>query len=229
MPHSPESRSKNTFGSRKMVVVIDDHPLVSASLRDLIALYSFSAEVRSFPSFGSSLNVLQQGQPALVFLDLGLPDVTARVAIDTVREKAPDALLTILSGNDELARSIPEIQNKLIPFLHKGLSHHTFTRILRSLLDQCGLDNGVQQPSCRTEPILDRFQSLTPKQREILRLLATGRTNQEIAAAQNVSVETIKTHLHETYTKLQVKSRTQAVLLHQSAWRLAQDVYQTEV
>ncbi|HYD60606.1 MAG TPA: response regulator transcription factor [Noviherbaspirillum sp.] len=223
MRYSSDSSLGDTAPPRKLVIVIDDHPLVSASLRDLISLYSFSAEVRSFSSFSASVNVLQNEHPILVFLDLGLPDITGRAAIDAVRAKAPKALLAILSGNDELARDIPEIQNKTLPFLHKGLSHHMLTKALRGLLDQCGLDNGVQQHSSESEPMLERFDSLTPKQREILRLLATGRTNQDIAAAQNVSVETIKTHLHDIYAKLRVKNRTQAILLHQSAYRLVQN------
>lgn len=223
MRHSSEPSLSDTDPPRKLVMVIDDHPLVSASLRDLISLYSFSAEVRSFPSFSASLSVLQNARPVLIFLDLGLPDITGRAAIDAVHAKAPKALVAILSGNDELARDIPEIQNNTIPFLHKGLSHHMLTKALRGLLEQCGLDNRVQQHSGAPEPGLDRFDSFTPKQREILRLLATGRTNQDIAAAQNVSVETVKTHLHDIYAKLGVKSRTQAILLHQSASRLAQD------
>ena len=223
MRDSTDLSNGDKAAPRKLVMVIDDHSLVAASLRDLIALYSFSAEVRVFSSFSASLRLLQHSDPVLIFLDLGLPDISGRDAITAIRAKAPNALLAVLSGNDELAREIPEIQNKTIPFLHKGLSHHMLTRGLRALLDRCGLANGAQQPADTTDPVPDKLDSLTPKQREILRLLATGRTNQEIAAAQHVSVETIKSHLQDIYAKLGVKSRTQAVLQYQSTLRQAQD------
>lgn len=202
---------------RKLVVIIDDHPLVSASLRDLVALYSYVAEVRTFATFSASLAVLKNDHPALIFLDLGLPDTHGPDAVAIARTVAPHALLVVLTGNDEIAYGIPDIQNKVVPLLRKAMPHHLLNRAVRDLLVQIGVADVPNRSSLHLLQIQDRLECLSPKQREILRLLATGRSNHEIAVAQNVSVETIKTHLHDIYVKLQVKSRTQAVLVYQSA------------
>jgi RNA polymerase sigma factor (sigma-70 family) len=214
-PHDPVNRK------RKTVVVIDDHPLVAVALRDLISLYSLAAEIRTFSTIGNSINVLQKQNPALVLLDLGLPDINACDAITAVRRHAPDALLAILSGDDDTAHAIPDVQNNAIPFLCKSSPYPVLTRAVRDLLARCGLADNMHEADRETGIVRERLESLSPKQRKILKLLITGRTNQEIATVQNVSIQTIKTHLHGIYTKLEVKSRSQAVFLaslHRHTW-----------
>jgi len=202
---------------RKLVVVIDDHPLISASLRDLVALHSYVAEVRTFTSFSASLAVLKSNQPALIVLDLGLPDIQGGEAVAIVRTVAPRALLAVLTENDEVACGILGTQNKGIPLLRKTMPHYLMNRAVRSLLVRAGIVDVPNRSGTDLSALRDRMECLSPKQREILRLLATGRSNNEIAVVQNVGMETIKTHLHDIYVKLQVKSRTQAVLAYQSA------------
>jgi len=203
---------------RRSVVVIDDHPLIGAAVRDLIVRYSRSAVVQLCLSLSAGLSALRFVEPDLIILDLGLPDANGYDAVIAVRAAAPRAYVALLTGNDELARSIPEVRSGAIPFLRKGMPERELSRAMYGLLRRCGLADGVCQ--FPDEPGPDgpvRFERLSPKQRQILQLLATGRSNHEIAEALHVSAETIKTHLHEIFAKLHVKNRTQAVLLYQSA------------
>jgi DNA-binding NarL/FixJ family response regulator len=209
---------------RKLVVIIDDHPLILASLRDLVTLHSYAAEVRTFATFSTSLAVLKNSQPSLIFLDLGLPDIQGPEAVAIVRAVAPHSLLVVLTGNDEIVCEIPDIQNKVIPLLRKAMPYHLMNRAVGDLLAQIGVADVPNRLGPHLLQVPGRMECLSPKQREILRLLATGRSNHGIAVTQNVSIETIKTHLHDIYVKLQVKSRMQAVLIYQSAGAIHADV-----
>jgi DNA-binding NarL/FixJ family response regulator len=209
--HDPSSDLRR----QELVVVIDDHMLIATALRDLIAMYSLRAEVRAFTSL----------KTALVIVDLGLPDCSPAEAVALARSAAPKALVAVLSGNEDAAQSIPEIRSGAVPFVHKGLHTRELTKAVRALLDRCGLSD--TSPTKSEPDLVDdgRLLSLSPKQREILRLLATGRTNAEIGRAMNLSGETVKSHLHDIFLKLQVKNRTQAVTRYQTAWQRSQHLF----
>jgi DNA-binding NarL/FixJ family response regulator len=219
--HDPSSDLRR----QELVVVIDDHMLIATALRDLIAMYSLRAEVRAFTSLKTALQVLRCEAPLLVIVDLGLPDCSPAEAVALARSAAPKALVAVLSGNEDAAQSIPEIRSGAVPFVHKGLHTRELTKAVRALLDRCGLSD--TSPTKSEPDLVDdgRLLSLSPKQREILRLLATGRTNAEIGRAMNLSGETVKSHLHDIFLKLQVKNRTQAVTRYQTAWQRSQHLF----
>jgi DNA-binding NarL/FixJ family response regulator len=200
-----------------LVVVIDDHALIASALRDLVASYSMRAEVRCFSSISASLQVLRVDRPVLVILDLGLPDVCGEAAIHVVRRAAPDALIAVLSGDEAGARAIPAIRSGAIPFMSKGWRARELQQAVHALLERCGLADGPPLQADRDRHAVDRLASLSPRQREILRLLSTGRSNQHIAEMAKLSPQTVKTHLRDIFAKLQVNNRTQAVMLDQSA------------
>jgi DNA-binding NarL/FixJ family response regulator len=199
------------------ITIIEDHPLIAAALRDLIYQFSRSALVQLCGSLSAALPVLLAGNPRLVILDVCLPDVSGVSALVAVREAAPEAHVVLWSGNEQLARTIPEVSNGKIPFLSKGLTQKEITRSLQAVLRHCGLLDALGQVAdvahTGTTALQDR---LSPRQRQILGLLATGRTNEEMASALRVSPDTIKTHLSDIFGKLDVRNRTQAVLWYQA-------------
>jgi DNA-binding NarL/FixJ family response regulator len=201
-----------------LVVVIDDHALIASALRDLVASYSMRAEVRSFSSISASLQVLRADRPVLVILDLGLPDVCGEAAIHVVRRAVPGALVAVLSGDDAGARAIAEIRSGAVPFMSKGWRASELRRSVHALLERCGLAD-VASPGAADPRAGDRMASLSPRQREILQLLATGRSNRHIADVTRLSPQTVKTHLREIFSKLQVSNRTQAAVVVQRARR----------
>jgi two-component system nitrate/nitrite response regulator NarL len=215
--HSSHSRAHSPTrpAHQRVILVIDDHPLVCSALRELITRYCRGVDVRSCSSLLSGLLTLRDTQPALVLLDLNLPDGHGEAVVEAVRERLVPGRLAIISGNDELAHSLPGVASGAIPYLKKGLSEREFSRRLFELLRRCGLADVATPPPETKAPA---FEQLSPRQREILRLLATGLTNGEIAAALHVSADTIKTHMRDVFAKLQVRNRTEAVLRYQAGW-----------
>jgi DNA-binding NarL/FixJ family response regulator len=202
-----------------LVVLIDDHPMILSALRDLITASSLRADVRTFSSIAASLAVLRNDRPALVIVDLALPDISGAAAVELVRQAASHATVAVLSGDSATARAIPAICKGLVPFLDKGMRTLELTKAIHELLHRCGLDDGAPADDDPAQPHLQGLASLSTKQRETLRLLSTGRTNEEIAKAMNLSRETVKTHLSDIFSKMQVKNRIQAVMLYQRAGR----------
>jgi len=208
-----ESRRGGAFDRQErpsVIVLIDDHPLVHLAVRELISRCTAHVQLRCFRSVTASLPTLRADKPALVLMDLVLPDLCKREAVQVVRRAAPRALLAILSDDAVAALQVPEVANGVVAFLDKSWHPDDTGRALAALIERCGLHD----VPCLTPPA-NSLASLSPRQHAILRLLATGGTNQAIANALHVSPETVKTHLSEIFSKLRVKNRTQAVLMAQ--------------
>jgi len=200
------------------VLIIEDHPIVANGLKELVSDLAPAARVLSCGSLASAL-VSLAWSPALVLLDLGLPDADGLAALEHVRRAAPGASVVVFSGQElppAGAGSAAALRG--VPFLSKSMRPAELRQTLLRLIEQAGLGSPARLHRSTTDhETTDDVQSLSPKQREILRLLATGRMNTEIAELLGVSAETIKTHLREIYVRLQVKNRTQAVAVYQKS------------
>jgi NarL family two-component system response regulator LiaR len=201
----------------RSITIVEDHPLIAAAMKDLINQFSRAAQVQLCRSLGMALPVLVSVKPRLVILDICLPDASGPRVLAAVREAAPGADLVLWSGNEQLARTLPEVGNGKIPFLSKALTQKEMTRALQIVLRRCGLLDALGRVGeAPHTQCTDRDTRLSVRQRQILGLLATGRTNLQMASALNVSTDTIKTHLSDIFSKLRVTNRTQAVLWYQS-------------
>jgi two-component system nitrate/nitrite response regulator NarL len=199
------------------VLIVEDHPIVANGLKDLVSDLAPAVRVLSCGSLASAL-VSLAWSPSLVLLDLGLPDAEGLATLEHVRRAAPCALVVVFSGQELPAGTGGASALRGVPFLSKSMRPAELRQTLLRLIEQAGLGSPARPHRSTADDEADGdVQSLSPKQREILRLLATGRMNTEIAELLGVSAETIKTHLREIYVRLQVKNRTQAVAVYQKS------------
>ncbi|WP_344114537.1 response regulator transcription factor [Kribbella alba] len=204
------------------VVVVDDEPLIRSGLRAIIDAEADLTVVGEAGDGAEVLGVVRRTRPDVVLMDVRMPAVdgiqATRLLLDGL-DPAPRVLVVTTFENDDyvydalragasgflLKRTPPD---EIIAAIRTvaGSESLLFPEAIRSL----ALAHVSEQPQQPTG--LDQFQ-LTDREQEVLRLMAKGLSNAEIAAELVLGVQTIKTHVANTLSKLGARDRTQAVIL----------------
>jgi len=199
------------------VALVEDDRQVRAGLRLLIDHSKKCACVAAFASAEEALARLPSLQADVVLMDIQLP---GRSGIECIRElklrqpKFQIMMLTVFEDHDRIFQSLtagasgyllkqtpPDKLLEAITELHRGGAPMS-TQIARRVVE------AFQQAA----PGGDATAGLSPREKEIVALLAKGYLYKEIASQLGISVETVRTHIHNTYEKLHVRSRTEAVM-----------------
>jgi DNA-binding NarL/FixJ family response regulator len=200
----------------RVALVEDDHQ-VRAGLRLLIDHSKKCACVAAFGSAEEALARLPSLQADVVLMDIQLPGKSGIECIRELKLRQPKfqiMMLTVLEDHDRIFQSLaagasgyllkqtpPDKLLEAITELHRGGAPMS-TQIARRVVEV------FQQAA----PGGDATAGLSPREKEIVALLAKGYLYKEIASQLGISVETVRTHIHNTYEKLHVRSRTEAVM-----------------
>ena len=197
-------------------LLVDDHALVRDALALLIALHHPDVDLRHAGRMHDALTVLDaEPDVDLVLLDLALPDSAGLATLQAVRDAAPATRTVVLSADDRPEIVLAAIDAGAAGFIPKA----TESRLLREALATV-LRGGVYVPPIALaasppppgQPTSAERLGLTPRQIDVLRMLVDGRSNKLIGRALDLAPSTVKTHLEAIFQRLQVNSRTQAVV-----------------
>lgn len=205
------------------VLLVDDHPVVRQGLR---AIIDGEPDMEVSGEAGSGREAIEKAAellPDVILMDIVMQDVDGVEATRCIKENTPNAKVIILTiyGEDEhvfdsmragasgylLKEVTPEGLLSAIRAVAEGYSL-VYPSIARRLLDEFGR---LAQGGARVGPE-PAISGLTPREREILDLVAQGKTNREIAIDLTLSERTVKTHISNILSKLQLHDRTQAAL-----------------
>ena len=205
------------------VLLVDDHPVVRQGLRTII---DGEPDMEVSGEAGSGKEAIEKAAellPDVILMDIMMQDVDGVEATRCIKENTPNAKVIILTiyGEDEhvfdsmragasgylLKEVTPEGLLSAIRAVAEGYSL-VYPSIARRLLDVFGR---LAQGRARVGPE-PAISGLTPREREILDLVAQGKTNREIAMDLTLSERTVKTHISNILSKLQLHDRTQAAL-----------------
>lgn len=191
-----------------LLLVIDDHPLFRAGFAAMAAAAGVDWSLDFAGSGAEGLAVLATaalaGQaPAIAIVDLGLPDMHG---IELVRRIVADhgVPCVVMSGQDDAAARIRARAAGARGFIAKTSAAPHMKRVIETVLT--GLDAWTDDERELAMP------SLTPRQAEILALLADGHGNKEIRYRLGIAERTVRAHLTELFQQLGAHSRAQAVL-----------------
>jgi two-component system response regulator NreC len=193
------------------ILLVDDHAVVRAGLRVLLD------ETPGFEVCGEAgtakdaVELVEIRRPDVVVLDIGLPDADGLDIIETLRAKGRGSRILILSMHDEPARVEQAFLSGADGYLIKDAAEgelvaaieamHRGERYLYPPLGAAMIKASMAPPA---DPLTDR-------EREIVRLLALGHTNAEIAQQVHLSVRTVETHRAHSMAKLRLSSRSELV------------------
>ena len=199
------------------IVIADDHPLFRGALRQAVSQALVGADVGEVGSLEALTEALAQGPDAdLVLLDLTMPGVQGFSGLLFLRADHPEVPVIVVSANDDPSVIRRCIEFGALGFLPKTAEVAQMGEAIRVVLDGgVWTPPGVDLTTPVDEEVADmvrRLSTLTPQQVRVLMMLSEGLLNKQIAYELGVSEATVKAHVSAILTKLNVDSRTQAVI-----------------
>jgi DNA-binding NarL/FixJ family response regulator len=207
----------------KKIVIADDHPMIRGALAlSLAATTAFGRiEVLETSTLDELFDLLAEtGEADLVLLDLRMPGVNGFEGLLTLRSRFASTPVVIISALEDAQLVGEALALGAAGFIPKSTPRHEIVRALN--LVAAGeiyvpphlRHSPTASPADRVDAELaQRLTSLTPQQRKVLGLLGTGKLNKEIAYELDIAETTVKAHVSSILHKLNVYSRTQAVVM----------------
>jgi len=207
---------------RIRLLVADDESVLRRALTNLLAMAEDVEIVGEAADGHEAVGVAIERQADVVLMDIGMPRLDGIAATRTLAERAPGVkviILTIYSDDDRVFRAL---QAGACGYLLKDASPEEILRAIRAVRDGKGILHAevvgrvIRELTRLREPDqqrAQRFSELTPRELEVLDLLAEGLRNQDIAGRLSIAEKTVKHHISSILSKLQVNHRTEAAVL----------------
>lgn len=194
------------------ILIVDDHPLFRAGFHAVLEQSDLDAGVLSVSSVPEALQTLQQdGDIGLVLLDIHLKGEDGFNALKVIGERFPTTACIMISGDEQQAVAARAVTAGASGFIPKSFTAPEMIAAIRKVLagevfvpETANLTAAPEQPN-----------GLTLRQLEVISMLGRGFSNKEIARSLDVAERTVKAHVSAVFEALNVRNRTQAVLVAQ--------------
>ena len=196
------------------VLLVDDHPVVRTGLRALLGTESDIEVVGEAGDGLSAISLARALRPDIVVTDLLLPDVDGVAVTQSIHTALPTTQVLILSSvGEEDASLVRAVRAGAIGYVVKNAQIEVLVHTVRS-----AAEGQVHLSPRAAARLIQEMRSpkndlpLTDRERQVLREIALGHTNKEIARSLHIAETTVKSHVRAILDKLGVQSRTQAAL-----------------
>ncbi|MCE7945959.1 MAG: DNA-binding response regulator [Chloroflexi bacterium CFX4] len=195
------------------ILIVDDHAVVRQGLRMFLSLDSELEVIGEAVDGKQGVALARQLQPDVVLMDLLMPVMDGVTAIGMLRREVPDAEVVALTSVLEDNAVVGAIRAGAIGYLLKDTESDELIRAIKAAANgQVQLSPKAAARLIREVRAPESPEVLTERETEVLRLLAKGLSNKEIAQTLVIGEKTVKTHVSNILSKLNVSSRTQAAL-----------------
>jgi len=201
------------------MIIADDHELSRAGLRSMLASERWLELVGEASNGREAVALCRQLQPDLALLDVRMPEMDGLAATRSIKQACPKTSVLIITTHEHSDYLVAALKAGAAGYMLKDVTRQELLsavrRVLRgeSIIDSDvaarALQRLAREPSAYDGPA---FERLTPRENQVLQLLAQGMTNREIAGQLTVSVGTVKIHVEHIIAKLGVSDRTQAAV-----------------
>ena len=201
--------------ARRRIIIVDDHPLFRSALRQTLAGGDPSISVEE----AGDLNELSAALDAdrdcdLVLLDLNMPGTRGFSGLLLLRAQYPEIPVMIVSAVEDGNTIRRAFELGASGYLHKSVGPADIRRAIETVLSgEVYVPEGMEIPAEDAQSaLMRRLATLTPQQVRVLMMLSDGLMNKQIAYELSISEATVKAHVSAILQKLDVDSRTQAVI-----------------
>ncbi len=210
------------MGGRISVVIADDYRLIRESLR-LVLSGKNSIQIVGEAAIGSeTIDLVNELKPDVAFLNIFMPDTGGIEIVQPIIEKSPKTKPLILTQGMDETMIFKTLKAGAKGYISRGASISDLIKAIEGVhRGELWVERKVISRFFEQEAVVDSTRQgeqgetkelLTPREKEIIRCLATGCTNKEIGESLFISEKTVKAHLNSIFRKLNVSRRLQAIL-----------------
>jgi two-component system, NarL family, response regulator LiaR len=222
MPNQPADNSlKNEPENETTIVIADDHPLVRQALVTLLGSQRDFRVVGEASDGEEAIQMVNRLNPNIVIMDITMPKINGLAATRQIKSRLPDIKVLVLTVHSDSEHILGIFEAGADGYLTKSVFGNEVVTAIRSvmagdnvlskqILKQI-LEINPQQTS-KPRELAPGF-TLTSRELEIFKMAARGMSNKDIAQKLNLSLQTVKGYLVSIFSKLNVNSRTEAVIL----------------
>lgn len=217
MHYSEEKNSPDKI----RVILADDHPVVLKAVRSELEKYPVFDVLAEAQDGEEVIRLVRDLAPNLVLMDIGMPKINGIEATRQIKAASPDTIILVLTVYDDIEHILEVLESGADGYLTKNISVESIVQSMRLAANgEAVLSPKIYQQVLKyalrynTKPVvLDSGLKLTSREIDIIRMVARGLGNKEIAAKLNLGPRTVKGHLVDIFNKLKANSRTEAVIM----------------
>jgi DNA-binding NarL/FixJ family response regulator len=204
------------------VLLADDHILFREGLSGIISSQTDMEVIGEADDGLEAIVKARELKPDLILMDIQMPDCDGLEATRVIKKELPDTIIVVLTVRDDEEKLFEAIKYGAQGYLLKSIRGAEMLEMLRGALRGDAaisphlagrMLEEFRRMSYQVPPEADELEDLTPREQEVLSLVALGKADKEIAANLSISVNTVKSHLRNLLAKLQVSSRREAARL----------------
>lgn len=191
------------------ILLVDDHALVRAGIRALISMIEGVEVVGEAGSGDEALSLTETLQPDLVLLDITMPGMNGLAALSEIKSRFPSVRVIILTMHEAREYAIQALRGGAAGFIPKRAASSELKQAIDTVMSgKTYVSHEIAQEGVSaTEgapPAQEWLDRLTPRQREILILIAEGKSMKQIARTLNISVKTVESHRAQLTERLEI-------------------------
>jgi FixJ family two-component response regulator len=195
-----------------IVFVIDDDPSVLKSLARLLC--SIELNIATFATPEAFLNQFQPGIHGCLVLDFAMPNLNGLELQQELAARNSELPVIFLTGRGDIPMSVQAMKQGAVDFLTKPVNDHDLIEAIHAAIEK---NRMIQKARAEQNEIRKKLATLTPREREVLDHVVSGKLNKQIAADLGTVEKTIKVHRGHLMTKLKVRSLADLVRLAERA------------
>ena len=205
------------------VLLVDDHKIVRQGVRAYLHTLNDIQVIAEADTGSAAINAVEQYQPDVVLMDLEMPgELDGIAATRQIRKLRPETQVIVVTSHHQDEYIFPAVRAGAISYLLKDVEPEELAAAIRkaahgeAVLDSRVASRIVQELQGLRKDDVNPFTELSEREFEVLRLIAAGKSNAEIAETLVIGESTVKTHISNLLRKLHLEDRTQAAVY---AWQ----------
>ena len=195
------------------ILLVDDHQMVRLGLKSYLELQEAIAEVSEAVNGKEGVEKALASRPDVIIMDIVMPEMNGIEATLAILKEWPEAKILILTSYLDNEKIYPVLDAGAHGYMLKTSSAEEILRAVKKVAKgEFAIETEVSKKVEYHRNHIELHEDLTARERDILGLLAKGYENQRIADELFISLKTVKTHVSNILSKLEVSDRTQAVV-----------------
>jgi DNA-binding NarL/FixJ family response regulator len=199
------------MSSEITVLIVDDHEVVREGLRLSLSRTPHIRVVGEAADGNAALDLAERRRPSVVIMDVRMPGMDGLDATKALLEREPNTSVLIFTAYSERSLLARGLDSGAKGYILKEAPHDTLVRAIEKVAGGDSFIDPALMPTFLSGK--DREDMLTPRERQILQLLADGMSNADVAQRLFISQETVKSHVRHILAKLEADTRTHAVAI----------------